>query len=107
MKTDNELISEFMGYKPYNDHRYGVMYPDPTNESTVVFTLKYHTSWDWLMPVVEKLEKDHFITITGSHCSIVARDDENGYVGSAEQDNKMLAVYLTVVRAIKYYDSKK
>jgi hypothetical protein len=35
MKTDNELIAEFMGK----------------------FGLWFHTSWDWLMPVVEKIDK--------------------------------------------------
>ena len=37
MKTDNQLIAEFMG----------------DNRSRRL----YRTSWDWLMPVVEKIEK--------------------------------------------------
>lgn len=65
-KTDNELIAEFMGFvdggdyyasngkAPYNnlrdegafrDHRY---YPSQ---------LAFDTSWDWLMPVVEKINR--------------------------------------------------
>lgn len=39
MKTDNELIEEFMGKPDY-------IMPE---------LLKYHKSWDWLMPVVEKI----------------------------------------------------
>jgi hypothetical protein len=66
MKTDNELIAEFMDlvrkeanatynkaqyYLPENDKRYRgrfVGYYD---------SLQYHESWDWLMPVVEKIRK--------------------------------------------------
>jgi hypothetical protein len=54
-KSDNEIIAKFMGSKPYNDGRYGIMWPDPTNENNVGFGLQYNTKWDWLMPVVEKI----------------------------------------------------
>lgn len=43
---DNKLIAEFMGV-------------DQVDIDTWLETnsnLKYHTSWDWLMPVVEKIE---------------------------------------------------
>lgn len=58
IKTDNELIAEFMGATPcivrvksIGDER-GYECDDfklPTDE------LRYHTSWNWLMPVVEKI----------------------------------------------------
>ena len=56
MKTDNELIAEFMGFKPYHDSRYGEMWPDPSRkDNPVVMAMLYEKSWDWLMPVVEKI----------------------------------------------------
>ena len=38
---DNKIIAEFMGY------------PNLGTEGDFSY-LKYHTSWDWLMPVAEK-----------------------------------------------------
>ena len=55
--NDNKLIAEFMGYTPHpEDERF------LTNKNVfgkgVIDTeecMAYHTSWDWLMPVVEKI----------------------------------------------------
>ena len=52
--NDNKLIAEFMGYV-YDDDRFfmedseGIrLYENLPHE------LQYHTSWDWLMPAVQK-----------------------------------------------------
>jgi hypothetical protein len=53
---NNKLIAEFMGYKTYKMNGYlNVEYAD-NNHRTIQDT-HYHTSWDWLMPVVEKIQK--------------------------------------------------
>ena len=54
--TDNKLIAEFMG-------RGGTFNHDKTMICTGIYPdtmtlMKYDTSWDWLMPVVEKIEND-------------------------------------------------
>tara|TARA_R110002020_G_scaffold70385_7_gene182657 strand:+ start:3045 stop:3365 length:321 start_codon:yes stop_codon:yes gene_type:complete len=63
MKENNKLIAEFMGYKFYNNlpqQRNG--YQLPKDKGTAIYLaystseLQYHTSWDWLMPVVEKID---------------------------------------------------
>lgn len=68
MKVDNELIAEFMGFDRVelytdidgNDHHFykypfekGTPYPwfKPYRSEQ----MEFHTSWDWLMPVVEKI----------------------------------------------------
>ena len=52
---DNKLIAEFMGMElgddktMYYDDAENLHPPTPINE------LKFHSSWDWLMPVIEKI----------------------------------------------------
>lgn len=57
----NEILAKFMGWKeipemPYVKNRYQQM------QGLLWFAseLKFHSSWDWLMPVVEKLESIGF-----------------------------------------------
>ena len=57
----NELIAEFMGLSI----KEGVSYYTDENDCFPMGIeveepyLQYHTSWDWLMPVIEKIEQHH------------------------------------------------
>jgi len=48
-QENNKLIAEFMGVKNSN----GIVFKDENTQK--FYPIKYHTSWDWLMPVVEKI----------------------------------------------------
>lgn len=48
--TDNELIAQFMNTEAGYDE-YGVWQK-----------LQYHSSWSWLMPVAEKIQRDHYLS---------------------------------------------
>ena len=52
--SDNELIAEFMGMELGDDRT--MYYDDIENlhPPTPINELKFHTSWDWLMPVHKK-----------------------------------------------------
>lgn len=65
--NNNILIAEFMGGKVKSESILNIK----DNEIFIPFHgvcdlgnsgkgLKYHNSWDWLMPVVEKIETTHF-----------------------------------------------
>tara|TARA_R110002012_G_scaffold279315_1_gene467297 strand:+ start:237 stop:539 length:303 start_codon:yes stop_codon:yes gene_type:complete len=66
---DNKLIAEFMGAKPLvlggstEYEMYGVIdcIEDGVNEKHYFIDdeMRFHSSWDWLMPVVEKIEQIH------------------------------------------------
>ena len=74
---DNKLIAEFMGavgtpkYNPTEWDVYitGYLDVDSDDENAQHFytpdEMKYHTSWDWLMPVVEKIERQN--ELIGAH----------------------------------------
>lgn len=52
----NKLIAEFMGRcGKVNKHLYWVNIPSV--KWVTVEQMQFHTSWDWLIPVVEKIEK--------------------------------------------------
>lgn len=51
-QNNNNIIAEFMGFQPSSDKT--LWYDPHANKGHMM--LKYHTSWDWLMPVVEKIE---------------------------------------------------
>ena len=67
MKDDNKLIAEFMGVKPtilgdeITYEMYGAIdcIEDGLDEQHFFLEeeLMFHTSWDWLMPVVQKCYK--------------------------------------------------
>lgn len=51
----NKLIAEFMEL-PKRKASYGLVYNHaPSDNVYEAHELQYHTSWDWLMPVVEKI----------------------------------------------------
>ena len=61
---ENKLIAEFMGWDKDN------LTTIPTNlhlsnlelDNGEVMELKFNTSWDWLMPVVQKIGDDYYNT---------------------------------------------
>lgn len=61
MKTEenNKLIAQFMG-EDINKKGTG-LYPHSIESgiSRVSIPFNYHNSWNWLMPVVQKIEEEH------------------------------------------------
>ena len=55
----NKLIAEFMGYDISTIASSGVEVVEFESKDTKVENLKYHESWDWLMPVVERINNTH------------------------------------------------
>jgi hypothetical protein len=60
MKT-NQIIAEFMGVNviTLDDVRKNKNPYFSSADGYLEDNLKYHTSWDWLMPVVDKIEQVH------------------------------------------------
>tara|TARA_R110000851_G_scaffold117849_2_gene244858 strand:- start:318 stop:599 length:282 start_codon:yes stop_codon:yes gene_type:complete len=89
----NRLIAEFMGLKKYGykDENYLVL-----NNHLSPEQMPYHTSWDWLMPVSQKIEallSDSIGTI--------------GYFDECLTSNDLEIRYQAVVDFIEYQNKKK
>ena len=57
MQDDNKLIAEFMGLETPDGCYFEHLTKEGNRELTHHILLQYHTSWDWLMPVVQKCYK--------------------------------------------------
>ena len=119
MEENNKLIAEFMGYI-YEDDRF---FMEDSNGELVAKSqyenlhheLKYDSSWDWLMPVVDKIESlndtkgdPYRFTITMYDASIKGTDIEilgDSYYEGSEQ--KIVSTYQAVVEFIKDYNNGK
>ena len=62
---NNKLIAEFMGMKPHHQDSGCLTRVDDngSNEVVPIEELAYHTSWDWLMPVVHKIGDENLLSI--------------------------------------------
>ena len=133
----NKLIAEFMGWKvvtgpeigwPGKDHFYGI---NPQTKRTrnclnnkdlqkvwekISKNVKYHKSWDWLIPVVEKIYKVYDakyifsmrIEITSTHVGIFS--DHFTYLKTAIDKNfkkfNTIEVWEACIKFIKWYNQK-
>ena len=125
----NKLIAEFMGYEYISGERSHADYGwwkkgffeegNSRNNSNFIcissYHLKYNTSWDWLMPVVEKIETTDplggIVTIQQGMCKITSRMLGDNSVRSYFDNyllmgakGKLLSAYQAVIAYIKWYN---
>jgi len=95
---NNKLIADFMGIR-YEENR-------SSHESSDYYfedcELAYHTSWDWLMPVIDKITSlDEYVEFKNDTSSMV---DEGGvYINTRFIEN----TYNETVEFIKWYNKNK
>ena len=124
---NNKLIAEFMGavgtpkYNPTEWDVYitGCLDVDSDDENAQHFytpdEMKYHTSWDWLMPVVEKIEdiecKETSTDTVGYHLyDIEIRQNVTTIHGTNIEEtvgDKLFNTYSAVVEFIKEYNDEQ
>lgn len=104
IEENNKLIAEFMGYEELR-----VAVSNHIHDKEPLKELKYHTSFDWLMPVVEKIEG------LGYDTELVYRLDDGGHcfyindspIFSSQMGGKKEATYTVVIEFIKWYNKNK
>jgi hypothetical protein len=106
---NNKLIAEFMGPDSLNVKIGNTeIYPHLILSELGVDALIFHTSWDWLMSVVEKINKRDWVTIKADECKIHPLDiDDFKEIVVNEQKDLITAVFYAVVKYIKWYNENK
>lgn len=104
----NKLIAEFMGKKKSTGFGLNFRF-DTWYNGILLSDLKYHTSWDWLMPVVEKIvhEDSAFRMTIGNVAAICNFESQfeakaKGEGKKYSSTNTIEAVWLAVVEFIKW-----
>ena len=97
----NRIIAEFMGIKVpiENGDEIEKLAIENGNELWYAHELEYHDSWEWLMPVVEKIDSiGHEVRIGGG---VVEIFDVKGNVLIREEGiNHQEVVYQAIVRFV-------
>jgi len=86
---DNKLIAEFMGVDQVDIDQAYEDYGE----------LKYHISWDWLMPVVGKVNETSYKIVISSNITELF-DKEDNFINFQGDDIK-INTYKAVVEFIK------
>jgi hypothetical protein len=123
-KTDNEIIAEFMGLEP---KRIGTISSEISSTPVIDWGYEvpfktypaippFDTSWDWLMPVVEKIEstqyKKYLYEIKGytfiinGRCAEVVDIEGEAIVKQQVGESKLKATYKAVVLFIHWYNQQ-
>jgi hypothetical protein len=115
---NNKLIAEFMGFenhlknngvtKVYIDNKEYIQNWECFNkEKNVLITpieMKFHSDWNWLMEVVEKIESLKVIVEIRENVCYIETSSKNYY--SELEDTKLQATYKAVVEFIKWYNQQ-
>ena len=122
---NNKLIAEFMGGEFANHNCQPTAYwefwkDEPPSNAPYIFNrhLKYHTSWDWLMPVVEKvtsLTKEKRYIPPGKYLEYKEQRDKYDeqweklfdYQAYNFFSGEIKSIYQAIVEFIKWYNSNK
>ena len=100
---NNSIIAEFMGFIFYDDE--GKYYHVEEGYFLCIPNeLKYHESWDWLMPVVERIESlGNKVSISEAYCDIYShRCISFCDIGGGDY-TKLSATYEAVLQFIKFH----
>lgn len=104
---DNKLIAAFMGLRLNTKIFNGDAWLDGKN---VLHELKYDTSFDWIIPVVEKIENLGFSFITKNEGSYIEKWHYKAKIiphFSNIGETKMDGIYSVVIQFIKWYNNTK
>jgi len=109
----NKLIAHFWGYEEdkrsegHIDKFYTGL--DLGSGYALYSNLQYHSCWDWLMPVIEKIEAMGTpISICGNLVTVgTPSNDSYFWQGGFTHDTKIISAWHGVVQFIKWHNNQQ
>ena len=111
---NNKIIAEFMGYEIAFGN---TSEPCIIGKQNACTPLKFHSDWNWLMEVVEKIEKTRrskwskytfaCVKISSLGCQIIFYGNREEIISDVVRPYKMEAVYDACLKFIKWYNEQK
>ena len=108
MEKTNKLIAEFMGISIDGEFAYIEDEGSPLEEVMPINKLNYHTSWDWLMPVIEKIEslgytfEKNYQRVDKDWQSLIVKGNDILY--QEFNENSLQCSHYVVAEFIKHYN---
>lgn len=115
LEQGNRLIAEFHGWKHFSTPKQkGKGYwdfPEWGKASWDAYSFEYHKSWDWLMPVVEKINsmRGYDVIIFKTSCHVNHEHTilfETSYETS-KKGSLIMDVWQVIVDFIQWYNTQK
>lgn len=103
----NKVIAEFMGLPKRQDGIFEQLafLKDSIWQNENI--LKYHSSWDWLMPVVEKIEADCFASVEIIHMGCIINHNDPEKTKTARFGKpKIRMVYECILAYLEWYNKQ-
>jgi retron-type reverse transcriptase len=100
MKEENKLIAEFMGYIDNGCSEEGFLIHPKTNYDVEINNLMFHSDWNWLMEVVDKISSELHYSINATLEFLSEEQNRDGLYGIKD-------VYEAVVEYVKLYNEQK
>jgi len=116
---ENEMIARFMGARIFQKENYHseliwwAEFPNETNplghdNIRNLSSLEYNYSWDWIMPVIDRIEQHGFLfwlqSTERASTQVTIWKGMNVVVNSISE-SKLQAVYNAVIQFITYYNT--
>lgn len=102
----NRIIAEFMQHKSNVNPKATPYIYRVNGHDWKAEGLKYHTSWDWLMPVVEKIETMNFGVKQCRKVVEIYFDDSKEVIIKCKESSRIESLYTAVVQFIEWYKSQ-
>jgi hypothetical protein len=94
----NKLIADFMGWQHHEDKKY---------DAHEMSNLKYHTSWDWLKPVVDKFMSIPPETFNYDSKGMSQLRTWKEKIKAISIYSNIMEVYNPLIEAIKWYNQNQ